>query len=186
MNENKMCNHCNKFTADEIVNGDVFCIECGHQRGTFPQQEQANKARKEKEKRKRSLHKWIWLIIGLSLASATKQLVEDNIKARRAEELKKHMSDARTKVVTNALNLPTESIQRLADLIRKARSLITSNLTGQDRTDFILFSGAEGIKLTPDEAIKLTTLIEKSKNSMSVEDREIVERFQEETKKLIK
>ena len=52
MSENKMCNHCNKFTADEIVKGDVFCIECGHQRGTSPQQEQANKAREGKEKRK--------------------------------------------------------------------------------------------------------------------------------------
>ena len=186
MSENKMCNHCNKFTADEIVKGDVFCIECGHQRGTSPQQEQANKAREGKEKRKRSWHKWIWLIIGLSLASATKQLIGDNIKARRAEELKKHISDARIKLVRNALNLPAESIQQLADLTEKARSLITNNLTGQDKANFIRFSGHEGMKLTPDEAIELGKLMEKSKSSMSAEDREIVERFQRETKKLMK
>ena len=32
MSENKMCNYCNKLTADEIVKGDIFCKECGHQR----------------------------------------------------------------------------------------------------------------------------------------------------------
>ena len=30
----KMCVYCKKFTGDEINKGDIFCIECGRQRGT--------------------------------------------------------------------------------------------------------------------------------------------------------
>jgi len=186
MSENKICNYCNKLTADEIVKGDIFCIECGHQRDTAnTSAHQKGESGKKKEWWKKWWYIGIWLIAIYFLIPYVKQSANNSSKLRKDDEWKKMSSNIQGKVITNTLKLPEESIQQLADLTERSRALITNNLSGQDEVDFLTISSV-GSRLTPEESYKLTTLIEKSKNNMSAEDRKIVERFQQETKKLMK
>jgi len=186
MSENKMCNHCNKFTADEIVKGDIFCLECGHQRDkveTSPHQK--SKTVEKKEYWKRWWYIGIWILLIYLLIPFIKQNMKNSSKVIRADEWKKYSSDVQGKVITNKLKLSDESRQQLDDLMIKAHSAIMNNLQGQDKDDFLRISSLGG-NITQEESNLMTMLNEKAKISMSTEDREIVEQSRQQARKLMK
>ena len=180
MSENKMCSYCNKLTADEIVKGDIFCIECGRQRAMIEPSPKEVKTKKRQESWK-SVGGVVMLIVALAVGKTVVNIFE----TQRPAELKKIQRDAQRKAKDSILKLHGESLQQFADLTAKAHSAIANNLNNQDKDDFLRISSA-GEKMTLDEGYRLNTLVEKSKTNMSTEDRELVERFQQQLNKLMK
>lgn len=182
MNENKMCNYCKKPTADEIVKGDIFCIECGRQRDMLAPSAQV---KEDKTKKRKEWWKSAGGVVMLIVALAFGQAMVKTFITPRPADMEKVKRVTQNKVAGNMLKLSDESLQQFTDLTRKAHTAITNNLEGQDRDDFLRIAD-EGPKMTPDEGLRLTQLVEKSKISMSAEDRETVERFQQQAKQLMK
>ena len=180
MSENKMCNYCNKLTADEIVKGDIFCIECGRQRAMIELSPKEVKTKKRQESWK-SVVGVVMLIVALAIGKTVVKIFE----TPRPVKMEKVKRVTLNKVAGNMLKFSDESLQQLDDLARKAHTAVTNNLEGQDKDDFLRILSA-GENVTLDEGYKVNKLVEKSKNNMSTKDREIVEQYQQEVKKLMK
>lgn len=176
-----MCNHCNKFTADEIVKGDIFCIECGYQRdkvGASPHQK-GKKVKKEYWKR------WwyiaIWLVIVYFLFPYIKQVVNSNNKTRLTE---KYSTD-KINLNKNFDKLSSEDSADLNKLILKSYEAIMKNLNAQDSYEFASLAKL-GEKLTYDESLRMTELVNKASNTMSPEEKRVVAQFYGQGKSLLK
>jgi len=181
MSENKMCNHCNKFTADEIVKGDIFCIECGHQRdkvGAFPHQ-------KDKKVKKEYWKRWwyiaIWLVIVYFLFPYVKQVMNSNNKTHLME---KYSTD-KINLSKNFDKLPSEGLVDLNKLMLKSYEAIMRNLNAQDSYEFARLAKL-GEKLTYDESLKMMALVNKASAVMSSEEQKVVAQFYQQGKSLLK
>ena len=75
MSENKMCSYCNKLTADEIVKGDIFCIECGRQRAMIEPSPKEVKTKKRQASWK-SVGGVAMLIVALAVGKTVVKIFE--------------------------------------------------------------------------------------------------------------
>jgi len=178
MSENKVCNRCNKFTADEIVKGDIFCIECGHQRdkvGTSHHQ------KVKKEYWKRWWYIAIWLVIVYFLFPYVKQVVNSNSKIRMME---KYSTD-KINLNKNLNKLSSEDSVDLNKLTLKSYEAIMKNLNAQDSYEFARLAKL-GEKLTYDESLRMTELVNKASNAMPPEERKVVEQFYQQGRSLLR
>ena len=182
MNESKMCNYCNKVTDDEIVKGEVFCIECGHQRDTSKASlHQEGKKGKKKEWWKSWWYIGIWFVVIYFLFPAVNNFVKSNNKVRQIEQAEL----LKNRFKNNMGKLSAEEAHQLTDFATQVYYIEISNLNGQDKEDYARLRGA-GDKLTIDEGVRLTALIQKAKNSMSLKDKKFVEEFEQKGKAMLK
>jgi len=188
MSENKMCNYCNKTTVDEVVKGEVFCIECGHHREMI----KASVHQERETERKKRTAKWrntaIWCL-GLVLAMTIKNGIESNNRAKRMEQtaaLKNTYVETQAKVKNNFTTLSQDDINQLTYLTQRSREIVANNLKEQDKNDFLRLTTPGRSDLTFEEGAQLIMLMQKSKNGMSLEDRKIVEEFEQKSRMLLK
>jgi len=122
----------------------------------------------------------IWIVIIYFVFPAINNFVKSNNKARQAQQAEM----LKDRLKNNMSKMSIEENQRLTDFAMQVYVIEMSNLKGEDKADYVRLRGA-GDKLTINEGIRLTALIQKSKNSMSLEDRKFVEEFEHQTKAML-
>lgn len=177
----KKCNHCNKLTEDEVAKGEIFCIECGHQRdevGAPPQQ-------KDKKVKKEYYKRWwyiaIWVVIIYFLFPYVRQFVNNKNKAFQMDKYSTYMNNLNK----NYDKMSSEDTVDFDKVMLKSYEAIMKNLNAQDSLEFARLAEL-GDKLTYDEASRITELTTKASNTMSPEERRAVEQFNQHAKKLLK
>ena len=123
----------------------------------------------------------IWIVAIYFIFPAVNNFVKSNDnkarQAKQAEVLKNRLKN-------NMSKLSIEENQQLTDFAAQVYVIEMNSLSGEDKADYVRLRGA-GDKLTIDEGIRLTVLIQKSKNGMSREDKKFVEEFEHQTKAML-